>query len=135
MLASNEPSKGDLEIAMSARDDLRGTLDRAVNEMEPYISPCAERGNCIMARSREIGRLRGIPVHEPDLDSLASTFDRLSDPLDHAFDRRPVDPHPAWRRIVRAIDAMVTTSLCHDRDTRLRSESLPIAHESEASLA
>ena len=123
MSASIEPSKGDLEIAMSARDDLRVTLDRAVNEMEPYISPCADCGNCIMVRTREIGRLRGIAAHEPDVDSLASTFDRLSDPLDHAFDRRPVDPHPAWRRMVRALDAMVTTLLCHDRDTRLRSES------------
>lgn len=94
-----------------------------VNEMEPYVSHCADRGNCVMVRSREIGRLRGIPVHEPDLDSLARMFERLSDPLDHAFDRRPTDPNPAWRRMVKALDAMVTTSLCHHGDRRLRSEN------------
>ena len=77
----------------------------------------SEGGGTVLQVSVALGPQTGGQGRERSASNL------FSDPLDHAFDRRPTDPNPAWRRMVKALDAMVTTSLCHDGDRRLRSEN------------
>ncbi|MEZ5165152.1 MAG: hypothetical protein R2695_01200 [Acidimicrobiales bacterium] len=88
--------------------DLLG-IPLVLNRMEPYVDFARDGGRCLLVDSKVIGRrAQGIDVHEPDIDSLAAAFSRLSTRT--AVEERFGPPRSTverWHGFVAAVGTLV----------------------------